>query len=292
MKKARQTFRILTLVLTAVVFLSVWRTAYGAEDFSPTTIKASGTSRVEGENWMAGGQGVAFYERTYQTDPRAYASPRGQRPEDTKNESQFVPQSQAWSGASNGMMLGWMDANEWVRYEINVEEAGTYLVGLLVGTGYKNVIVDVYLDADPEGGTLLGSIEVVCNGFYNMMLQSIGEVSLPEGSHTLKVLVRHSKGLDGLNLVGVDVDYIQFTRIRAGVPDDEPYIPPETAAPPPESSTSSTEPSQPETKEAVPADSQGSDPLEIAVIVSSAILLLTVTALSVYCVANTKKHSR
>jgi len=235
MKQIRRLSRTFALLLAMTVLLSVFAIAAGAVDFSATTIKASGTSRVEGENWMAGGQGVAFYERTYQTDPRAYASPRGERPADSSNESTFVPQAQAWGGASNGLMLGWMDANEWVRYEIDVQEAGTYQVGLLVGSGYKNVVIDVYLDANPEGGTLLGSVEVPCNGFYNMTLEALGDVELPAGSHTLKVLVRHAKGLGGLNLVGVDIDYIQFTRKQADEPDvTEPNatLPPVETLPP------------------------------------------------------------
>ena len=321
MKKNKRVFRTLALLLMVAVFLSSLIIAASAVDYSATTIKASGTSRVEGENWMAGGQGVAFYERTYQTDPRAYASPRGQRPADTKDESKFVPQSQAWTGASNGMMLGWMDANEWVRYEINVKEAGTYQVGLLLGTGYNNVIIDVYLDANPDGGTLLGSIEVICNGFYNMMLQSLGDISLPEGNHTLKLLVRHAKGLGGLNLVGVDVDYIQFTRKQLDEP-TEPSTEPSTEPPatqppatqpptteppatqppateppatePPTTQPSATEPpaTEPSATEPAPSDSNEVDPLMVAVIVVSAVLVLAVAGLGIYLVVSNKKSSK
>ena len=260
MKQIRRLSKTFALLLALTVVLSAFAIAAGAVDFSATTIKASGTSRVEGENWMAGGQGVAFYERTYQTDPRAYASPRGERPADSNDESQFVPQAQAWGGASNGLMLGWMDANEWVRYEIEVQEAGTYQVGLLVGSGYKNVVIDVYLDANPEGGTLLGSVEVPCNGFYNMTLESLGNVSIPAGSHTLKLLVRHAKGLGGLNLVGVDIDYIQFTRMQEDAPDTtEPNatLPPATLPPVATQAPETQAPTQaPETQPATQAPTQ------------------------------------
>lgn len=211
MKNIKRTF---VGVIFCLLMIPVSSITAAASEYSPHVIKATGTSRVEAELWMGGGQGVAYYERTYQTDPRAYASPRGARPESDSDESKFVPQSQIWSGASNKQMLGWCDANEWVRYEIDVKSAGTYQVGVLVGTGYDNVLIDIYLDADPDGGTLLGTIAVENNGFYEMKLQSIGEVQLPQGDHTIKLLFRHAKGLGGLNLVGVDVDYIQFTRIN------------------------------------------------------------------------------
>ena len=353
MKQIKRLSKTFALLLALTVVLSAFAIAAGAVDFSATTIKASGTSRVEGENWMAGGQGVAFYERTYQTDPRAYASPRGERPADSNDESQFVPQAQAWGGASNGLMLGWMDANEWVRYEIEVQEAGTYQVGLLVGSGYKNVVIDVYLDANPEGGTLLGSVEVPCNGFYNMTLESLGDVTIPAGSHTLKLLVRHAKGLGGLNLVGVDIDYIQFTRMQEDAPDttepnatlppatlppvatqapetqaptqapatqaptqapatqaptQAPATQPATQAPETQPATQTpetqptetapvttepeTQPSEPAATEPAPADADEADPLMIAVIVISAVLVLAVIGLGVYFIVSSKKSSK
>lgn len=86
---------------------------------NPWAIAASGTTRIQAENFDTGGQGVAYNDSDAANSGGQYRPTEGVDVE-------------AATDASGGYDVGWVTAGEWLEYTVNVAAAGTYDLRLRV----------------------------------------------------------------------------------------------------------------------------------------------------------------
>ena len=80
---------------------------------NPWAIAASGTTRIQAENFDTGGEGVAYHDTDTANSGGQYRTEQGVDIETTTDTG----------GGSN---VGWVNAGEWLEYTVNVAAAGTY----------------------------------------------------------------------------------------------------------------------------------------------------------------------
>ena len=80
---------------------------------SPWAIAASGTTRIQAENFDTGGEGVAYHDSDAANSGGQYRTSEG-------------VDIQATTDTGGGYNVGWIGAGEWLEYTVNVAAAGTY----------------------------------------------------------------------------------------------------------------------------------------------------------------------
>ena len=176
-----------------------------AEDDDSHAIGSEGATKIEAEEWMAGGQGVAYHESTYQTED-VYKHPNGQRPADPADTTKYVPQTK--EGGSGGYIVSYATDPEWLKYKLNVATEGDYLVAIKCARGFDNGSLTVSVDG---GASVTIPHTARAEGNWAMGLTE-GEyvLHLAAGEQILKLAINWPW----------DIDYIELTPVAAD--DDEP----------------------------------------------------------------------
>jgi hypothetical protein len=138
--------------------------------------------RVEAEDYDAGGEGVAFHDRTAVNSGGAY-----------RNDGVDIKPN-----TYGGFTVGWMQHGEWLKYTINVAQTCEYRVTANVGTIQTDrPSFTVSLD-----GVVISTVRVPNTGSWDVkQLVDLPSVSLTQGTHVLRVDV---------NQQWLDIDYIDF----------------------------------------------------------------------------------
>jgi hypothetical protein len=134
-------------------------------------IAATGTTTIQAEDFDAGGEGVAYHDTDTSNDGGAY------RP----NEGVDIQPT----GSGNGFDVGWVQAGEWLKYTVNVQQAGNYNVGFTVATALAGGTF--HLEAD--GADITGPIRVNNTGGWQTYTTLSRQVALPAGQHTLRLVM-------------------------------------------------------------------------------------------------------
>jgi hypothetical protein len=126
--------------------------------------------RIEAENYKAGGEAVGYHDLTAGNSGNAY-----------KTDNVDI---EATTDGGSGYNVGWIDAGEWLAYDVNVTSAGTYtltarVASLNAGTKTLSVAVDGATVATINTTTALG-----WQSFENAI---VGNVSLSTGTHVLRI---------------------------------------------------------------------------------------------------------
>ncbi|MDD5688274.1 MAG: carbohydrate-binding protein [Elusimicrobia bacterium] len=129
--------------------------------------------KIEVEDYDNGGQGVAYYDTTSGDSGNAYR---------TTEDVDVEP----CSDASGGYDIGWVYANEWLKYTVNVKTAGTYTIEVRVGCGGSGG--NFHVEFDDVDKT--GPITVPNTGGFQIW-QTIKKtgVSLTPGKHIMKLVM-------------------------------------------------------------------------------------------------------
>jgi alpha-L-fucosidase 2 len=90
------------------------------------------------------------------------------------------------SGGSGGSHLGYLDANDWMEYNVNIPTTGTYAVKYTVGVN-KTGIVNFLVDGVSQKVTTLPS-----TGGWNNWATVSDTVTLSKGTHTIRLQVVES----------------------------------------------------------------------------------------------------
>ena len=154
------------------------------------------TTRLEAENWMNGGNGVAFHEDDY-TAEDTYAHPRAPRP---TNANQLVPQTRL-VGDNNYVVIYFQDP-DWLKFKVNIEE-GTYAISAFAGSNWSVGNISLYLDDEEEPFAILPASSLT-EFDWTLQMTSKSIADLPSGEHTIKVSVYGP----------FDLDYIEFTKME------------------------------------------------------------------------------
>jgi hypothetical protein len=98
---------------------------------NPWAIAASGTTRIQAENFDTGGEGVAYHDTDAANSGGQYRTSDG-------------VDIQTTTDTGGGYNVGWTNAGEWLEHTVNVAAAGTYNLKLRVArqpTGTSTVMV-------------------------------------------------------------------------------------------------------------------------------------------------------
>ncbi|MEM1186116.1 MAG: glycoside hydrolase family 3 N-terminal domain-containing protein [Planctomycetota bacterium] len=147
---------------------------------------------IEAENYNTGGQGVAYFDSGPGNNGIAY------RDEDVDIEP----------STENGFNVGWIDAGEWLRYDVVVAMPGTYTVRTRVASAAGGGSFRI----ERDGEDLSGTITAPPTGDWQGWTTVSREVDLRAGVQTLRLFVTES--FDGFN-----INYLDFQFSRDCLPD-------------------------------------------------------------------------
>ena len=110
--------------------------------------------------------------------------------------------------------IGWTEANEWLEYDLNIDEAGNHSVYFSVGAGQNNRSLRVLLD-----GAAVGTVEVPNIGYSAFTEVKLSPVAFNAGASTLRV---------EFSGAGINLDYIRIGDVEplADADPDEILVPP------------------------------------------------------------------
>lgn len=146
----------------------------GEYDFSRLTFFAfdkhkSISETVYAAEYMTGGEGVAYHDLTPANIGRQY-----------RNDAVDIR-----THPEGGFTTGWNQTGEWLKYNVHVDEAGTYKLDLRVATGLEGSKARLWLNDNID---LTGIMEVPNTGGFDAWSTLTKEgIALPEGDHTIKV---------------------------------------------------------------------------------------------------------
>ncbi|WP_123040472.1 carbohydrate-binding protein [Cohnella candidum] len=120
-------------------------------------------------HYISGGEGVGYHDNTLQNIGGQY---RGDSVDIRSNP------------VSGGYNVGWNQAGEWLKFNIDVAEAGTYNAEFKVATTLDGGQIRLWLDDTTD---LTGVVDIPKTGDWNIwnVVRKSG-VTLPAGKHTLK----------------------------------------------------------------------------------------------------------
>ena len=149
---------------------------------------------IEAEDFDEGGEGVAYHDR---------------EPENLEKRRPAYRESGVdleWrEAASNGYNLGWTHAGEWLAYTVDVREAGTYRVDMMVASDKAGGRFHIEFD----GVDRTGPISIPDTGGWQRLAPlATNGVRLETGRYVMKV-VMDSDGASGS--VG-DIDFFRFVK--------------------------------------------------------------------------------
>jgi hypothetical protein len=85
--------------------------------------------------------------------------------------------------AGGGLNVGWIDAGDWMSYNVNVAAAGTYTVNLRIATPYTGAAFEIR----NQDGTVLTKVNVDNTGGFQNWKTIPAVVTLPAGVQTLVI---------------------------------------------------------------------------------------------------------
>ena len=137
--------------------------------------------KLECENYDKGGSGFGYKDS------------------DKKNEGEEYRQDGVdIVKVSDGYAIGYTASGEWLKYTINVQEAGDYNVGAYMANGSTDPEISLELD-----GKKATSIKGTGKGDWDTYTMAKGKISLSAGEHTLKLKFDNDY---------TNIDYLVFSK--------------------------------------------------------------------------------
>ena len=93
-------------------------------------------------------------------------------------------QTEATTDAGGGLDVGWIDAGDWMSYDVTIPTAGTYRVIYRVASPNSNTTLRLEKDA---GATQLGSVTIPNTGGWQNWTNVSHDVTLPAGSYSIGI---------------------------------------------------------------------------------------------------------
>ena len=157
----------------------------------PPTASLAIPGRIEAESFNTGGEGVAYHDTTSANLEGAYRT------------SEAVDIKLAPGGV--GYTIGYLDAGEWLKYDVNVTQSDNYTITL---RGANGASTNGSLHIEVDGVNVTGTISIPLTGSYSTETTVTGPtVSLAQGTHTLRVY---------MEAANFDLNWIEFTSSSVG----------------------------------------------------------------------------
>ncbi|GIW59941.1 MAG: hypothetical protein KatS3mg087_1007 [Patescibacteria group bacterium] len=146
--------------------------------------------RIEAENYDEGGAAKAYFDTSAGNSGGQYRS------EDVDIESNKV----------GGFNVGWIEANEWLQYSIQVTQDGPVSVSARVASQKTGGNFSIQLN-----NSAVAQFNILnTGGWSNWQTVEAGTVNLTQGTYTLKVTAERGNGFSSLG----NIDYLSFTQAQ------------------------------------------------------------------------------
>lgn len=124
---------------------------------------------IEAVHYNSGGEGVGYHDTTTDNIGTKY----------TRNDAVDIKDC-----PEGGHNIGWNQAGEWYKYNVNVRESGTYNLGLRYATTFTDSKVRIWFDSQD----VTGELSLPSTGDWdNWETEIIKGLDLEGGNHTLRV---------------------------------------------------------------------------------------------------------
>ncbi len=145
--------------------------------------------RIEAEAFAPGGEGSGYHDTNANNLGKAYRAAEG-------------VDIEACRDVGGGFNVGWIEAGEWLAYDITVDQAGPYDVTLRVASAQSDAR-SMHLELD--GQRLAGGSATLTGGagWQTWTNVATGRIQLPAGVHELKLFFDSGK----LNVNYIDLKY-------------------------------------------------------------------------------------
>ncbi len=159
----------------------------------PTVIQATGTTRLQAEDYGQGGEAVGYHDTDTGNNGNAYRS-----------DNVDIEATQDTGGGFN---VGWTWADEWLAYPVDVETSGIYRATFRVaspgGAAFR---------LELDGTNLTGTVAAPATGGYqNWTSVTRSNLYFTAGEHTLRLHVEAS---------GANYNWMEFTAPAPGQDSD------------------------------------------------------------------------
>ncbi|MEN6341784.1 MAG: carbohydrate-binding protein [Methanospirillum sp.] len=134
---------------------------------TPTGTGAAIPGLIEAENYNTGGEGTAYHDTTTANEGGTYRQD-GVDIEMASGEGSYV--------------VGWVRPGEWLKYTVNIAEAGVYDVSFRVSSPQSDGSFKMQID-----NTDVCTVMVPNTGSYLTYTTVVRQVSLPAGSHVMRL---------------------------------------------------------------------------------------------------------
>ena len=124
--------------------------------------------RIEAEDYLEGGEGAGYHDTTVGNSGRAY-----------RNDDVDIEATQDSSGAYD---VGWFAPGEWLAYDVNVANTGTYQVVVRVATPSGSRRFHLAID----GADVSGPITIPWTGGWQNWVDVTVSIPLTAGPHTFR----------------------------------------------------------------------------------------------------------
>jgi hypothetical protein len=104
-------------------------------------------------------------------------------------------QKESCSDGGGGENIGWQDNGDWMDYSVNISSAGTYTVNFRVASMFTGA----QFQLRNSSGTVLSTVTVPNTGSFQSWATVPAQVSLPQGSQTLRIVTTNAAGGWNLN---------------------------------------------------------------------------------------------
>jgi len=157
------------------------------EEYGPYTEVIAIPGKVEAENYNKGGAEVAYHDES-----------KGNEGGKLRRDGVDIYQP------NMGIVVGYCEKGDWMKYSVNVAEAGEYEIFALVAGDNGSGSIAIYMDDKLIGSEIVNTGK----GFDTFETVKAGSATLTAGEHELKLEVINS---------WIDIDYVEFTKIGSSV---------------------------------------------------------------------------
>jgi len=175
---------------------------------NPWLVNNSGSIRIEAENFNQGGEGVGYHDSGSNNSGGQYRASEG-------------VDIQSTSDADGGFNVGWISADEWMEYTIDVPESGTFSIHLRVARDPSgSSAIQTLFGADSENLiNKTGTMSVPNTGSWQAWTTiTASNISLDAGVQIMRIYMEGSSfNLNWIEIEATDVQTIAVDGISLDV---------------------------------------------------------------------------
>lgn len=162
--------------------------------------------KIHATDYDMGPYGVAWMDEVYQNISGGKSTNNGYQ---YRNDGVDIEICTDVSGGTNGFNVGWIEANDWMTYTINVPEAFTGPMTIRYASATGGGYLRIFLN----GLSLVSPVTMPSTGgWQTWTTKSAGNVTIPAGTHELKL-----QSLIG----GFNLNWVEWKKTMVSVGEDQ-----------------------------------------------------------------------